>query len=142
MSPLFPLKICIRLRSYDREAYLAEIAREGAQLLLAKLFSLPTTSTADIGILAQLPKPTTPLPRAKPIPKPKPPTKWEKFAAAKGISKTIKDKKVWDDDKQDWVDRWGRGGKNKEKKDQWIHVLPDQAGEYSSTVLSNVPCPF
>ena len=31
------------------------------------------------------------------IPKPKPPTKWEKFAKAKGIQKQKKDKLIWDD---------------------------------------------
>jgi len=110
----------------DREAYLAELAREGVQLLLSKLFSLPVSSSPE-GPLAQLPKPTTLLPRAKPLPKPKPPTKWEKFAAAKGINKQKKEKKVWDEESQEWVNRWGRDGKNKEKEEQWIQVLPDQA---------------
>ena len=116
----------------DKEAHLAETAREGVQLFLGKLFSLPTQSSPD-GPLALLPKPTTPLPRAKPLPKPKPPTKWEQFAAAKGISKTIKDRKVWDEERQEWVNRWGMHGKNKDKEEQWIHELPDKAGKY---------CPF
>ena len=37
------------------------------------------------------------LPREKPVPKPRPPTKWEKYAREKGINKRKKDKKVWDD---------------------------------------------
>lgn len=125
------------LFSANTEAYLAETAREGIQLLLNNLFSLPTTSSAD-GPLARLPKPTTLLPRAKSLPKPKPPTKWEKFAAAKGIDKRIKDKKVWDEEKQDWVDRWGRAGKNKEKEEQWIQELPDNARMF----FMNVSCSF
>ncbi|TFK94225.1 RRS1-domain-containing protein [Polyporus arcularius HHB13444] len=103
----------------DREEYLMSIARDGAQALLAALFSLPTTSSPD-GPLAQLPPPTTQLPRAKPLPKPKPPTKWEQFAKAKGIHKTRKDKKVWDEAKQEWVNRWGWKGANKDKEVQWI----------------------
>ncbi len=103
------------------------IARDGAQALLAALFSLPTTSSPD-GPLAQLPPPTTQLPRAKPLPKPKPPTKWEQFAKAKGIHKTRKDKKVWDEAKQEWVNRWGWKGANKDKEVQWITEVRANAG--------------
>jgi hypothetical protein len=88
------------------------------QTLLSALFSLPTTSSPD-GPIAQLPPFTTQLPRAKPLPKPKPPTKWEQFAKAKGIQKKRKDKVVWDEERQEWVNRWGRDGKNKEKEVQW-----------------------
>ncbi|OJT05386.1 Ribosome biogenesis regulatory protein -like protein [Trametes pubescens] len=94
-------------------------ARDGVQTLIASLFSLPTISSAD-GPLAQLPSPTTLLPRAKPLPKPKPPTKWEQFAKAKGIQKTRKEKKIWDEEKQEWVDRWGWKGVNKKEETQWL----------------------
>ncbi|VDB89913.1 unnamed protein product [Peniophora sp. CBMAI 1063] len=113
------------LNPIDKESYtenleecLQSTARDGIQVLLASLFSLPTTSSED-GPLAVLPPPTTLLPRSKPLPKPKPPTKWEKFARAKGIQKTVKDKKVWDEEKQEWVNRWGWKGKNKEAETQW-----------------------
>ena len=122
------------LNPIDDEAYAASLdehllatATNGVQHLLAKLFALPTQSSLD-GPLAMLPKPTTPLPRAKPLPKPKPPTKWEQFARAKGISKTIRDKKVFDEERQEWVNRWGKDGKNKDKEEQWIQELPDSAG--------------
>ena len=95
--------------------------------MIAALYTLPAEKSGD-GPLAQLPAPTTTLPRAKPLPKPKPPTKWERFAAAKGIQKKRKEKKVWDEEKQDWVNGWGRGGKNKEKEDQWIHEVKANAG--------------
>ncbi|KAH9850832.1 ribosome biogenesis regulatory protein-domain-containing protein [Lenzites betulinus] len=108
------------------EEYLTSTARDGVQTLIASLFSLPTTSSPD-GPLAQLPAPTTQLPRAKPLPKPKAPTKWEQFAKAKGIQKTRKDKKVWDEEKQDWVDRWGYKGANKQKETQWITEVPANA---------------
>ncbi|TDL29659.1 RRS1-domain-containing protein [Rickenella mellea] len=103
----------------DLEEGLQNTARDGVQALISALFQLPTQSTAD-GPLAMLPPPKTLLPRAKPLPKPKPPTKWERFAAAKGIQKTKKDKKVWDEVRQEWVNRWGMRGKNKEKEEQWI----------------------
>ncbi|KAK7695367.1 hypothetical protein QCA50_000001 [Cerrena zonata] len=101
-------------------------ARDGVQALIGALFSLPTTSSAD-GPLAKLPSPTSQLPRAKPLPKPKPLTKWEKFARAKGISKTKRDKKTWDEEKQDWVNRWGWKGANKDKEVQWLTEVPANA---------------
>lgn len=108
------------------EEYLKSTARDGIQALVAALYALPTESSVD-GSFAKLPPPTTQLPRAKPLPKPKPLTKWEKFAAVKGIQKKRRDKKVWDEEKQEWVNRWGRDGKNKEKEDQWIHEVKANA---------------
>lgn len=112
------------------------------QVLLAALLQLPTQTSPD-GPLSLLPLPTTQLPRAKPLPKPKPPTKWEKFAAAKGIQKQRKEKKVWDEEKQDWVDRWGHKGKNKEKETQWLNEVAANAGPFSplcyfATVLTSM----
>ena len=91
--------------------------------------SLPTTSSPD-GPLAQLPPPTTQLPRAKPLPKPKAPTKWERFAQAKGIQKKRREKKVWDEERQEWVNRWGWKGANKDKEVQWITEVPANAGAH------------
>ncbi|KAG6868764.1 hypothetical protein C0993_011033 [Termitomyces sp. T159_Od127] len=105
------------------EQHLQSLARDGAQALLASLFSLPTSSSPD-GPLAQLPPPTTHLPRAKPLPKPKPQTKWEAFAAAKGIQHKKRDKKVWDEERQEWINRWGRDGRNKQVEEQWITEVP------------------
>lgn len=116
-------------RRADMEEYLMSTARDGVQTLIASLFSLPTTSSPD-GPLAQLPAPTTHLPRAKPLPKPKPPTKWEQFAKAKGIQKTRKEKKVWDEEKQEWVDRWGWKGANKKEETQWLTEVRANAGAY------------
>ncbi|KIJ56929.1 hypothetical protein M422DRAFT_773668 [Sphaerobolus stellatus SS14] len=102
----------------DREGLLRATARDGCQALIGAIFSLPVESTVE-GPLAKLPPPTTQLPRSKPLPKVKPPTKWEKFASAKGIQKTRTEKKIWDEEKQEWVNRWGRGGKSREKEEQW-----------------------
>jgi regulator of ribosome biosynthesis len=113
--------------SNDRERYLRATARDGCQALVASLFALPVETSAD-GPLAKLPTPTTQLPRSKPLPKPKAPTKWERFAAAKGIQHKTRDRKVFDEEKQEWVNRWGKGGKNREKEDQWLVELPSNAG--------------
>ncbi|KAH9066643.1 ribosome biogenesis regulatory protein-domain-containing protein [Lactarius vividus] len=111
---------------HDRETYLQSTARDGIQHLLAALFSLPTLPSPE-GPLAQLPHPTTQLPRAKPLPKPKPPTKWQRFARAKGISSQRRDKKIWDDERQTWVPRWGWKGKNRDEETQWLHEVPANA---------------
>ncbi|KAJ3843753.1 ribosome biogenesis regulatory protein-domain-containing protein [Lentinula raphanica] len=121
----------IETDSYESslETHLLSLARTGTQALLNALFSLPTTSSPD-GPLAQLPPPTTQLPRAKPLPKPKPLTKWEQFAKAKGIQGKAKEKrtkKVWDEERQEWVNRWGRDGKNKQVEEQWITEVPMNA---------------
>jgi regulator of ribosome biosynthesis len=78
-----------------------------------------------------LPPIETPLPRAKPLPKPKPMTKWELFAKAKGIQKKVREKKIWDEEKQEWVERWGKNGKNKQLEEQWITEVPANAREYA-----------
>ncbi|EAU84446.2 hypothetical protein CC1G_01442 [Coprinopsis cinerea okayama7 len=108
------------------EEHLQSLARDGVQALIGTLFSLPTTSSEE-GPLAQLPPQEYQLPRAKPLPKPKPMTKWERFAAAKGIQHKKRDRKVWDEEKQEWVNRWGRDGKNKEAEEQWATPVPHNA---------------
>lgn len=57
--------------------------------------------------MVKLAMPTTLLPRAKPVPKPKPLTKWQEFAKSKGITKKKKDKLQWDEQLQKWVPLYG-----------------------------------
>ena len=123
------------LHSESLEAYLQSNARDGVQALLNALFVLPTTPSPD-GPVVKLPPPVTQLPRAKPLPKPKPLTKWEKFAKEKGISHRKKEKAVWDEEKQEWVNRWGWKGKNKELEGQWLTEVPANAG--TSSIFLNV----
>ncbi|KAG8956400.1 Rhodanese- sulfurtransferase [Tulasnella sp. 419] len=108
------------------EEHLQSLARDGVQHLLTSIFSLPTNSSPD-GPLAILPPPTTHLPRSKPLPKPKPQTKWQKFANQKGIQHRKRENVVFDEEKQKWVRRWGKDGKNKDEEEQWIHEVPDNA---------------
>lgn len=68
-----------------------------------------------------LPPATTPLPREKPLPTEKVPTKWEKFAAKKGIKDKKKEGKlVFDEETQEWVPKWGYKGRNKDGEQDWI----------------------
>lgn len=69
-----------------------------------------------------LPPPTFPLPREKPLPKPKEETKWEKFAKKKGIKEAKRGagKTEYDEAKGEWVPKWGYKGRNKEGEGEWI----------------------
>mmetsp|Transcript_2676 Transcript_2676/g.3042 ORF Transcript_2676/g.3042 Transcript_2676/m.3042 type:complete len:345 (+) Transcript_2676:123-1157(+) len=99
----------------DPNAATLEIGRAITQSLVAQIFDLPTEDT-DIGPVAKLPDPTTRLPREKPLPKPKPMTRWQKFAKEKGIMKKKKSKLVFDEASQTWKRRYGYGGINDDKK--------------------------
>lgn len=118
-------KVC----RHDLESYLLNRSTATTTHLLTALLALPT-SKSDLGPLLHLPPSTTRLPREKPLPKPKPLTRWEKFAKMKGISHVKKDKNIWDEDRQAWVPRWGRDGKNRETEEAWIRVVkPGQEDE-------------
>lgn len=105
------------------ESDIQSAARDCAQVLINQLLSTcPINRSSDgSSVTLQLPSPTTPLPREKPVPKEKVLTKWEEFAKKKGISGKKKDTDlVYDDTKGDWVRKWGRGGKNKEAENEWL----------------------
>lgn len=107
----------------DLEQSLATVARDGAQALINQLLSTcPLNSTSD-GVLLTLPPPTTRLPREKPVPAPKAPTKWERFAAKKGIKPKTREQRrnlAYDDQSGEWKRKWGYGGLNKKGQDDPI----------------------
>lgn len=92
--------------SKSKEATCASTATKLVQALVSRLFALPS-ERADVGRVAELPAPTTRLPREKPIPQPKPPTKWELFAAKKGIVKRKRSKLVLDETTDTFMRRFG-----------------------------------
>lgn len=121
----------------EKEAYLKSISRDNVQLLINQILTLPVKTTTDSNnsstgqtsnmTLIQLPEPTTALPREKSIPKAKPPTKWEQFAARKGIKAKAKDgKMVYDEATGEWVPKWGYKGKNKDLDNQWLVEVDDK----------------
>eukprot|EP00741_Cyanophora_paradoxa_P019265 tig00000215_g18600.t1 len=114
------------LKSSKKDEYLKSHARDCVQLLLNKLFELPTRS-AEVGRVAELPPPTTVLPREKPIPKGKAKTKWQKFAEQKGIVKRKRGRMEFDDATGEWKPRWGYGRAAREETDAW--VIPAKQGE-------------
>ena len=116
----------------NREEALRVNAREGLQGLINALWERPTSVTDD-GVMASLPESETVLPREKPLPKAKAPTKWEQFANRKGIApKPKRDRLVYDEEKKDWVPRYGYQGKNKDAEDQWLVEVPaGKDGDYN-----------
>lgn len=69
------------------------------------------------------------VPRAKPVPKEKPKTKWEKFREEKGLpARKKRSRLIFDPITNDWVPRWGPNSKKKiEAKHEWL--LEDKAGQ-------------
>lgn len=122
------------------EATLASTARDAAQSLLNHMLTTcpihraPATSASSSGITMALPPPVYALPREKKIPQPKAPTKWETFAARKGIGKhnkkggvgkngdlqSTEGKMVYDEATGEWVPKWGYKGKNKKGEGDWL----------------------
>merc|ERR1719385_379756 len=100
-------------------SYLLSLARDNTQLLINSIWQLETERVED-AIIAKFPPPTYKLPREKPIPKPKPMTKWEKYAKEKGIEKKKKkDRLVWDDVVQKWVPQFGYKKAQIEAEKNW-----------------------
>ncbi|KAL0225144.1 hypothetical protein RCL1_003056 [Eukaryota sp. TZLM3-RCL] len=82
--------------------------RDITQMLVNRMFSLPRSKEQfDIGRMIDLPKPITRLPRSMPLPQAKPLTKWEKFAASKGINKKKKDRMTMDEVTGEVRPSWG-----------------------------------
>jgi len=94
--------------------FLTEMTRDNVQLLFTKIFQLPSKVEPE-GVLAELPKASTSLPRSKPLPEAREPTRWEKFAKIKGIQKkSRKPQLVWDEEHKEWRRRFGYKRANNE----------------------------
>ncbi|XP_066536245.1 ribosome biogenesis regulatory protein homolog [Hoplias malabaricus] len=109
----------------DREDLLRALARDNTQLLLNEVWKLPADRT-DNTLVVKLPEPTTRLPREKPPPKARPPTKWEQFARLKGIQKKKKTNLVWDEVHKEWRRRWGYK-RAKDDTKEWLIEVPEKA---------------
>ncbi|XP_046919583.2 ribosome biogenesis regulatory protein homolog [Dermatophagoides farinae] len=116
------------LKSEKREEYIKSLTRDNTQLVLNQIWNLETKRVDNV-ITAVLPKQAVyNLPRTKPIPKPKPPTKWELFARSKGITKKKKERMVWDEVTKQWRPRFGyRSIAQQKQENEWMIEVPDQA---------------
>ena len=116
----------------NKEEYIHSLTRDNTQLVINKIWSELETKRVDNIVVAVLPRnPHYMLPRAKPVPKEKPMTKWESYAKEKGIQKKKKEKLVWDEVAKEWKPRFGYHGIN-QKKEQWMIEVPGNQGVCSS----------
>lgn len=115
--------------SQQRDASLIPIGRDSIQTLIGHLFQLEKTTVDNLPYIV-LPPPKTILPREKPVPKPKPMTKWEKYAKDKGIVKKKKEHKLWDEVAQDFVPRYGKLKVQVEKDKNWVMEVPRQSDPF------------
>lgn len=107
------------------EKVLLHSAQKSTKVLMDSILSLPREKTED-EVLLLLPKPWFELPRAKPLPKEKPKSKWQQFADKKGIKKKHREGKlVYDEQSGEWVPSWGYKGKNKDAENQWLVELKE-----------------
>ncbi|UNI14553.1 Rhodanese- sulfurtransferase [Purpureocillium takamizusanense] len=115
------------------ESSLAEITRDGAQSLINQLLTTCPLNSSKDGVLLTLPPPTTRLPREKPVPDAKPPTKWERFAAKKGIKPKTREQRrnlAYDEESGEWKRKWGYKALNKKGEDDWlVEVDPKKEAE-------------
>ncbi|KAJ1552376.1 Rhodanese- sulfurtransferase, partial [Nowakowskiella sp. JEL0078] len=76
------------------------------------------------------------------LPKEKLQTRWEKFAAAKGIQKKRKTKAKYDEDSGEWRSAYGYGSKKNDDLNDWIIEVPKNADpfedQYEKKRLENV----
>ncbi|TKR73511.1 hypothetical protein L596_020812 [Steinernema carpocapsae] len=116
------------------DEFLLSRTRENAQLLFNKIWELER-KTVDNAYCAVLPEPTTRLPREKIIPANREPTKWEKFAAEKGIQKVKKDRKVYDAQSGEWKPTYGYRRANDNTKDWMLEVPENQVDEHLESLV-------
>lgn len=85
---------------------LGKIAADAVVPLIDALMALPKI-TEDDGTFIQLPPPLIRLPRALPPPQADPETKWEMYKAKRGLKTNKKESKIWDEELQRWLPRFG-----------------------------------
>ncbi|KAI3322033.1 ribosomal biogenesis regulatory protein [Xylariaceae sp. AK1471] len=94
------------------EAQLIATARDGAQGLINQLLTTCPISSTPQGVLLSLPSSSTRLPREKPLPEVKAPTKWEQFAAKRGIKPKSREQnrmrsQKYNEETGQWEKTWG-----------------------------------
>lgn len=113
----------LALGAADIEGSLAATARDGAQALINQLLTTCAVSATEAGVLLSLPPASTPLPREKPVPQPKAPTRWESFAARRGIKPKTREQRrnaSYNEATGEWQRKWGYNGANKNGEKDWI----------------------
>ena len=125
------------------EAELLQLSSGSAQRLLHAVFALPQRLLpSEPGRLALLPAPLLRLPRAKPLPAPKPETRWEAFAKLKGIEKRKRGRLVWDEPSQAFAPRFGYQRAQQDGSEQAVIIEEKDAPRSSKTAGGSVQDPW
>ncbi|XP_052069992.1 ribosome biogenesis regulatory protein homolog isoform X2 [Mytilus californianus] len=112
----------------NREDYLKDLSRDNTQILINRIWQLPTHREDEV-VVAELPDVKTPIPREKPVPKKRKATKWEEYARMKGINKKKKGRMVYDEQSKEYKPRWGYKRANDDTKD-WLIEVPQNADPF------------
>jgi len=99
--------------------------RDSVQLLVNHMFGLGKNRIEE-GMVVQLPTDEVfRLPRQKPVPKAKAPTRWTKFMEDRNMRKRKRSRLVYDEASGDWLPRWGyrSAKKGKEAGEQGIYEV-------------------
>ncbi|CAG2221147.1 RRS1 [Mytilus edulis] len=120
--------IDFKLQKKNREDYLKDLSRDNTQLLINRIWQLPTHREDEV-VVAELPDVKTLIPREKPIPKKRKATKWEEYARMKGINKKKKGRMVFDEQSKEYKPRWGYKRANDDTKD-WLIEVPQNADPF------------
>ncbi|CAK9207022.1 unnamed protein product [Sphagnum jensenii] len=107
--------------SMTEDAEYLEQARVLVQVLADVLFNTPSTLD-KVGPLVNLPHPRIQLPREKPLPKQRPPTKWETFAKTKRKRRKLE----FDKQNDEW---WRRHGYKHVNDDNDIPIIEAKASD-------------
>ncbi|XP_014672479.1 PREDICTED: ribosome biogenesis regulatory protein homolog [Priapulus caudatus] len=109
----------------NQDECMRTLARDNIQLLVNKIWEVPVERIENV-VVAKLPPPTTVIPREKRIPKPKPASKWQEYARAKGVQNKKKGRMVWDEQTKSYKPRWGYDRAKDDTKD-WLIEVPANA---------------
>jgi len=111
------------------EKELLDYTRDSVQLLVNHMFGLPQNRIEE-GMAVQLPSEEVfRLPRQKPVPKAKAPTRWQKFMEDRNMRKRKRSKLVYDEASGDWVPRWGYRSVKKKTEAGAQGIYEVKAGE-------------
>jgi regulator of ribosome biosynthesis len=118
-----PNPVAIPTTTANLESHLAQVGRDGAQVLINQLLTTCAITSTPAGVLLSLPPTTTPLPREKPVPAPKPETKWSAFAKRRGIKPKTREQRrnqQYNEATGEFERKWGYKGANKAGQDDAI----------------------
>ncbi|CCW61732.1 unnamed protein product [Phytomonas sp. EM1] len=111
-----------------KEEDIMESCKKALKVLLGEFETLPVETKKGkfdgIVKLVKLPQSVMRLPREKAPPKAKPLTAWQKFALKKGIDiHRKKSNRVFDEDRQEWKDKWGKRAREDREKYDWLREV-------------------